>query len=245
MTADVEGREWVRSERPKPARPPSATPLSSAAAATRSASSASSSAKVQNESYFARLGGANATRSANLPPSQGGKYSGFGSTPAPDMGGASSSAAGVPTLDEFSRDPVAALTKGFGFFTTQVAKSAKTVNEAVIMPTAQKIAEADLAKHVAVVGQKVSDTGKYGFETINRFVDNAGGPTYSRVSQTGSRGAGGIEDEHGDFWDNFGEASAEKEKDKHSALGTGAVKKSTMTGMAGGKKRDDWGDDDW
>lgn len=234
----------MRTERPKPARPTTATPLSSAAAATRSSSSASSTNKVQNESYFARLGGANATRSANIPPSQGGKYSGFGSTPAPDMAGAS--AVGVPTLDEFSRDPVAALTKGFGFFTTQVAKSAKTVNEVVIQPTAQKIVEADLAKHVAVVGQKVSETGKYGFETINRFVDNAGGPTYSRVSQTGGGGAGGrggIEDDHGDFWDNFGEASAEKEK--HSALGTGAVKKSTMTGMAGGKKRDDWGDDDW
>lgn len=240
MTADVEGREWVRSERPKPARPTSATPLSSAAAAaTRSASSASSSAKVQNESYFARLGGANASRSANLPPSQGGKYSGFGSTPAPDMG-TGSSAAGVPTLDEFSRDPVAALTKGFGFFTTQVAKSAKTVNEAVILPTAQKIADADLAKHVAAAGQKVSDTGKYGFETLNRFVDNSGGPTYSRVSQTQTTRAG---DEHGDFWDAFGEPVAEKEK--HSALGTGAVKKSSMTGMAGGKKRDDWGDDDW
>lgn len=166
------------------------------------------------------------------------------------MGGGSN-AVGVPTLDEFSRDPVAALTKGFGFFTTQVAKSAKTVNEVVIQPTAQKIVEADLVKHVAVVGQKVSDTGKYGFETINRFVDNAGGPVYTRVSQTGGGGGagarGGVEDEHGDFWDNFGEPPVEKEK--HSALGTGAVKKSTMTGMGGGavggKKRDDWDDDNW
>lgn len=153
-------------------------------------------------------------------------------------------AAGVPTLDEFSRDPVGALTKGFGFFTTQVAKSAKTVNEAVIQPTAQKLAEADLAKHVAVVGQKVSETGKYGFETINRFVDNAGGPGYSRVSQGGAAGGRGGDDGHGDFWDSFGEPSGEKEK--HSALGTGAVKKSTMTGMGGGsvdpKKKDDW---DW
>lgn len=242
LTADVEGREWVRSERPKPARPPSATPLSSAAAAAapRSASSASSSAKVHNESYFARLGGANASRSADLPPSQGGKYSGFGSAPGPEAA-AAAAVVGVPTLDEFSRDPVAALTKGFGFFTTQVAKSAKTVNEAVIQPTAQKIADADLARHVAVVGQKVSETGKYGFETINRFVDNAGGPTYSRVSQGGSRA--GASDEHGDFWDAFGEPPVEREK--HSALGTGAVKKSTVTGMAGGKKRDDWGDDDW
>lgn len=161
-----------------------------------------------------------------------------------------SNAAGVPTLDDFSRDPVGALTKGFGFFTTQVAKSAKTVNEAVIQPTAQKLAEADIAKHVAVVGQKVSETGKYGFETINRFVDNAGGPGYSRVPQTGGAGGlgarRGLDDEHGDFWDNFGETSGEREK--HSALGTGAVKKSTMTGMGGGqvagKKNDDW-DDNW
>lgn len=148
--------------------------------------------------------------------------------------------AGAPTLDEFSRDPVAALTKGFGFFTTQVAKSAKTVNEAVIQPTAQKLAEADIAKHVAVVGQKVSETGKYGFETINRFVDNAGGPGYSRVNQT-SAGAR-RDDERSDFWDNFGEPVVEKEKEKHSALGTGAVKKGPQ---GSGMKKDDWDDDNW
>ena len=39
--------------------------------------------KTANESFFSRLGETNATRSADLPPSQGGRYVGFGSTPSP------------------------------------------------------------------------------------------------------------------------------------------------------------------
>lgn len=37
------------------------------------------------------------------------------------------------------RDPVAALTKGFGWFTNTVGKTAKTVNEGYIQPTALKV----------------------------------------------------------------------------------------------------------
>ena len=37
--------------------------------------------KEQNQDYFARMGNENSSRPDNLPPSQGGKYSGFGSTP--------------------------------------------------------------------------------------------------------------------------------------------------------------------
>ncbi|KAJ2451758.1 Zn finger-containing GTPase- Activating Protein for ARF, partial [Coemansia sp. RSA 2336] len=46
----------------------------------RSSSAISStSQKQQNEQYFAKLGAQNAARRDDLPPSQGGKYSGFGS----------------------------------------------------------------------------------------------------------------------------------------------------------------------
>src|ERR1700761_3787973 len=39
--------------------------------------------KAASESFFASLGAANAQRPEDLPPSQGGRYSGFGSSPSP------------------------------------------------------------------------------------------------------------------------------------------------------------------
>ena len=98
------------------------------------------SRKEQNESYFARLGNENAHRSANLPPSQGGKYGGFGSEPSRALGaGKAADGGGIPGVDDFQKDPVAALTKGLGWFTTTVGKGAKTVNDEWIQPTAQKV----------------------------------------------------------------------------------------------------------
>ena len=91
-------------------------------------------AKVDDK-YFAGLGAANASRSADLPPSQGGKYAGFGSTPIENT----KQDAKLPGFDDLQRDPVAALTKGFGWFTTTVGKTAKTVNEGYIQPTAAKV----------------------------------------------------------------------------------------------------------
>jgi ADP-ribosylation factor GTPase-activating protein 1 len=45
----------------------------------------------------------------------------------------------LPGLEDLQRDPVAALTKGFGWFTTTVGKTAKSVNDGYIVPTAQKV----------------------------------------------------------------------------------------------------------
>jgi ADP-ribosylation factor GTPase-activating protein 1 len=88
-----------------------------------------------DDRYFAGLGAANASRPADLPPSQGGKYAGFGSAPPEPF----KSEAKLPGFDDLQRDPVAALTKGFGWFTTTVGKTAKNVNEGYIQPTAQKV----------------------------------------------------------------------------------------------------------
>lgn len=91
--------------------------------------------KAQNESYFARMGEANASRPDNLPPSQGGKYGGFGSAmPEPQQ-----SSGGIPSADEFSKDPMAALTKGFGWFGSAISKQAKIVNDSYIQPTAKNV----------------------------------------------------------------------------------------------------------
>ncbi|KAH8145937.1 uncharacterized protein LAJ45_10079 [Morchella importuna] len=238
LSADVTNTPWTRPVRPAgtTTTTTTTTPLSTAAAL----SSPPPPTKDRNESFFARLGSANATRPSTLPPSQGGKYSGFGSSPSPTP---TATTAEAPTLDEFSRDPVGALTKGFGFFTTQVARSAKTVNEAVIQPTAAKIAEAELAR-------KVQD----GVGSLGRLVDGGG---------RGGGGAG-IPEERRAFWDSFGEEGGREggRGHSHSALGTGAVKRGMGGGLGGSgghghgggtgggggvgaKKKDEWDDDNW
>lgn len=97
--------------------------------------------KEKNEAYFAKLGTENATRSDSLPPSQGGKYTGFGGgLPASTTPGRGAGAGGsVPAFDDFQKDPMAALTKGFGWFTTTVGKGAKSVNDSYIQPTAKTV----------------------------------------------------------------------------------------------------------
>lgn len=105
------------------------------------------SQKEMNEDFFARKGNENEGRRADLPPSQGGKYAGFGSggsttTPTGGRGGGGEMGGkgeGMPGVDEFQKDPVAALTKGFGWFTTTVGKSAKSVNDGWIQPNVQKV----------------------------------------------------------------------------------------------------------
>jgi ADP-ribosylation factor GTPase-activating protein 1 len=90
--------------------------------------------KAQNEAYFARMGEANASRPDGLPPSQGGKYGGFGSSmPEP------SERQGGGIADDFSKDPVGAITKGFGWFGGMVSKQAKMVNDSYIQPTAKNV----------------------------------------------------------------------------------------------------------
>lgn len=147
LACKVEGREFAGV--PKPAKRKGGIPRTNASPMRTALpgldADPPSRRKEQNEAYFARMGGENANRSADLPPSQGGKYAGFGSEPAP----APSSSAGrgeeggegvvLPGVDEFQKDPVAALTKGLGWFTTTVGRGAKTVNDGWIQPTAQKV----------------------------------------------------------------------------------------------------------
>ena len=146
LTAKVEGREYVPGAAPPKPAPKKEEPRTASARATPTqiqgrASPAPSlggergKAKVDDK-YFSKLGEANAARSAALPPSQGGKYAGFGSElPAPVTRD------GPPGLDELQRDPVAALTKGFGWFGGVVGKTARQVNEGYIAPAAQRVSD--------------------------------------------------------------------------------------------------------
>ena len=157
LSTKVDGREYVPGERrrstvtsstgsPAPANaavrgaPRSGSGSGGAGDGSRTASPAPAGAgggggKVKvDDKYFARLGVDNASRPDSLPPSQGGKYGGFGNTPMPQK----NENQALPGFDDLQKDPVAALTRGFGWFTTTVGKTAKTVNDDFIQPTAKQ-----------------------------------------------------------------------------------------------------------
>ncbi|KAL8778864.1 MAG: hypothetical protein Q9213_007218, partial [Squamulea squamosa] len=198
------------------------------------------SQKEMNEDFFARKGNENESRRADLPPSQGGKYAGFGSDPMAGTGGSGKRAEGgkegIPGVDEFQKDPVAALTKGFGWFTTTVGKGAKSVNDGWIQPNVQKLAEADLATQArltaAQVAQNIQAGSKNAAEQFNRFVEDSG--SGSNVSQTTARSKTAAEPEHKEFWDSFGSPVG----DQNGALKAGGIGgRGEMSGGTAGSGR--------
>lgn len=98
---------------------------------------AMSSQKSKNEAYFAKLGQANADRPEGVAPNQGGKFSGFGSEP--DSWKKEDNFDAPPEISDFQRDPVAALTKGFGWLGASVSKAGKTGYEGWVKPGMQKV----------------------------------------------------------------------------------------------------------
>ncbi|KAF8213863.1 hypothetical protein K438DRAFT_1802403, partial [Mycena galopus ATCC 62051] len=165
LDAEIAGKEWAQSAPPPPlsrGTPDIGTP----------------DQKTANESYFATLGQANASRSADLPPSQGGRYQGFGSTPAPAPSsqhpsyGMSSAAA--PSLSDIQENPVAALSKGWSLFSAAVGGAARVVSENVIQPAAERVRDPTLqasvmgyvneaGKRAAVVGGAANQWSKNAF----------------------------------------------------------------------------------
>lgn len=138
LAAKVEGREYQPGE--KKAAPAAAAATNAARSSTPLSGNAQSrtaspgrKAKV-DDVYFSKLGAENAARSDHLPPSQGGKYGGFGNTPMSQPKNDD-----APSWDELQKDPMAGLTKGFGWFTSAVSKTAKNVNDGYIQPTAKQV----------------------------------------------------------------------------------------------------------
>ncbi|TCD67563.1 Zn finger-containing GTPase- Activating Protein for ARF [Steccherinum ochraceum] len=123
--------------------------------------------KAANESYFANLGQANAMRPDDLPPSQGGKYQGFGSTPAPSMGSQNPawnlSSANAPKFSEIQENPVAALSKGWSLFSAAVVGATRAVNENVIQPAAERVMDpnfqAGVKGYVNEAGKRAGEIG--------------------------------------------------------------------------------------
>lgn len=267
LTAKVEGVEYVpgekkeRAVKPKPAtvedsNTPSAsgrnTPLSRVTSPPQR--NASPGQKQKNEAYFARMGAENNSRPDNLPPSQGGKYAGFGSSPMPT----SESNASVPTADDFQKDPMAALTKGFGWLSSTVSKQAATVHKSYVQPGIKSLQDGEFAAHAQKIGQQGWSTVQQGTkglgEQFNKFVDPehagaSGGagsarPEKAEFWDSFGRDPNGPPKERREFWDDFAAAGeqAGAKKGGNSSIGTSAMKGGNGGGGQAGKKEDGWGD---
>lgn len=224
LAAEIQGVPWVR----KKHEPRQSNNSSPAPSITNNGGSASQ--KSRNEAYFSALGKANESRSEDLPPSQGGKYTGFGSTASPSQSSDS-------LFDSFQADPLGSISKGWGFFTKSVTKSVGEVSESYIKPGMRNLAEGDVGsnarKAMMQFGQKMQETGKYGLETFNNFTDDR------------SRGNSNSDNKYGKLFQGLGEESAfNSQPEIEPAFGLAKPSEKTkLEGMGNPNKKDTW--DDW
>lgn len=165
LSCIVEGREFVAADRSGQALP-TAKPLLSS-----SSHSSITPDKALNEAFFSRLGATNQSRPENMPPSQGGRYSGFGNDPSSPKS-ARGTGAGL-SINAFQSDPMGTLSKGWSLFSSTVVNSVSDVTESVIKPSINSFQESDLGSEakraMAQFGQKMQETGKFGQETFHSF----------------------------------------------------------------------------
>ncbi|KAK5726666.1 Zn finger-containing GTPase- Activating Protein for ARF [Elasticomyces elasticus] len=281
LTAKVEGTEYVpgvakpvvsRAKQASVEDAPASgrnTPLDRVAT-TAPQRTTSPGQKGRNEAYFARMGNENANRPEGLAPAQGGKYAGFGSAPPPSSNIGSGSGS-VPSADDFQKDPVAALTKGFGWLSGAVSKQAATIQKSYIAPGVSSLQSGELAasaQRLASQGLSTVQQGTKGLgEQFSKFVDpDAGGHT-GGTSQAARGGRGGPAPEKPEFWDSFGAdpagppkekkdfwddfagaaetAAQAKAKPQSGSLGTSAIKTGGAGAPAKGKSEGEAGWKDW
>lgn len=240
LACEVEGREYVPKDRSKEKMASSSDNADSAANSASEANSGPiqsrrtnspfpADQKEKNEAYFAKLGAANSSRPADVPPSQGGKYAGFGNTPAPlnsNRGTLSNF-----TLETFQNDPLGTFSKGWGLFSSSVAKSMTEVHESVIKPGINQLQESELTSEtkraMAQFGQRMQETGKLGQETFQKFTN----------------GNGGLDNRFGKLF----EGLQLNEDEVKPAFGLEKPKEKTSLEGLGNKveKKDDWKEDNW
>ncbi|KAJ7228337.1 ArfGap-domain-containing protein [Mycena pura] len=287
LDAEIAGKDWVQS-----APPPPSLPSTESAGMRKSRASARSSTgtslrgdsaspasfgnssprgtpdpgaidqKSANESYFASLGAANASRSADLPPSQGGRYQGFGSTPAPSSPQHPSygmSSAAAPSLADLQENPVAALGKGWSLFSSAVVGASRVVSENVIQPGMEKMRDPTLQasvlgyvseaqKRAAAVGGVANQWSKNQLGVdVAESVSGAVGAVRDRIGPSpAQRGYGTVRmdfdgessalyhDDDEDFFTEYGQAPAQPN----------LAAPAPVPASAPAKSNSDW-DDEW
>ena len=212
------------------------------------------------------MGNANAQRPDDLPPSQGGKYAGFGSTPEPSTGSHPSyatSSHSVPTLDDLQRNPLGALSKGWGLFSSAVASAGKEINQSVLQPgmtRAQQIAQEganneEWKKYLDSVSTSAKSAAGWagqraneGWDQLNTVAKDRGGVDLNeRLKGLGINGGArnspgynqvnDAEEGREDFFDSW---------DAQPSSAASAAATSKPAAKAPAKAKSDWDDDaDW
>ncbi|KAJ1975544.1 Zn finger-containing GTPase- Activating Protein for ARF [Dimargaris xerosporica] len=146
--------------------------------------------KARNEQYFAGLGAANQSRPEDLPPSQGGRYVGFGNTPTPAAGPGQDSSFSAQDL---LNDPSQLLHKGWSLFSSsaQIAlEMAGTVGDKlvhhVVQPTAEAIQDPNFKENVRGY---VTDLGQRGAGLVSSV--------WNQPASTSFQGYRSLNDEYG------------------------------------------------
>ncbi|TFY59155.1 hypothetical protein EVG20_g7891 [Dentipellis fragilis] len=225
--------------------------------------------KVANESYFASLGSVNASRPDHIPPSQGGRYQGFGSTPSPSdpqNPAYGLSSRNAPTLQELQENPMGALSKGWSLFSSAVVGATRVVNENVIQPGVERVTDpnfqASVRGYVSEAGRRAGEAGRsanswsknqLGVDVagqVGGVVGSArdrlgGGPErngYGSLSTGGSYEETSALYQDGDEDDMFGEYSAGHSSSAQHGYSSGGATTAAASSTTA-KKGDDW--DEW
>ena len=223
--------------------------------------------KAANEQYFAGLGQTNALRPEDLPPSQGGRYQGFGNTPSPPPGSGDPSfhlsSRAAPTFSELQENPIGALSKGWSLFSSAVSGATRVVNESIIQPGMERAADPNLQ---ASIRGYVSGAGKYAEEfskTANTWGKNqfgvdvaervtttvrgvSGGPGrqgYDSVPTQYSGETSGLYQDEDDLFKEYKDTSPTTSSHNPPLPAGGTSSASTSTVKPTTPKKDDW--DDW
>ncbi|KAJ3399990.1 ADP-ribosylation factor GTPase-activating protein 1 [Chytriomyces hyalinus] len=184
LTAECEGRVWTM---PDPATLEASRQQQSNSSQSQSSSNSGYQSNAMggggankfrvNDDYFAKKGQENDNRRADLPPSQGGKYAGFGSTYTPPQ-----------QTPDLLADPLQALNLGWSMFTSTVSKASElavsgaeqlgsTLTETVIKPTTTALRDPNLTNNlsstIGAMSQKATETGFAGFSFVKSVVTNA------------------------------------------------------------------------
>ncbi|PFH51309.1 hypothetical protein AMATHDRAFT_142961 [Amanita thiersii Skay4041] len=234
----------------------------SLASSAQSTPDLASDQKSRNEEYFASLGRDNANRPLDLPPSQGGRYTGFGNTPPPSQHPSYRLSSGAaPTLNEFQENPRAAFGKGWSLLSAAVIGASRAVSENVIQPGVEKVTDptfqatvkgylSEAQKKATTVGNSANSWSKSQFgvdvaESVGSVVGTVkdkigGGPAragYGSLATTHDSETSALyNDDDDDFFEEFNQNKA--------TVPSSSTSWSSATPTTPNTKQTSW-DDDW
>eukprot|EP00050_Salpingoeca_kvevrii_P013310 m.27928 g.27928 ORF g.27928 m.27928 type:complete len:417 (+) comp4852_c0_seq1:205-1455(+) len=229
----------------------SAPPTSSSSAAASSADGArfGNGMTVQEvgshrDDYFARIQAENANRPDHLPPSQGGKYAGFGSNNVPVR-----KANGA---EDFLNDAVTSLSAGWSALTIGASKLAESINDNVVRPTSEKVQDNEfwgqLSETARGIGSKAYQATQDGIANISTMLSEGQGKQRpsrsSRYSATASASDSVSSPTGDDFFGAFEDQAASSGSKRTSSTSSSQQQRQSSRNASSSSAPDGWGWDD-